>query len=127
HSLSLDSLRGRLVLLEFYAPQNTNFQRETEARKTFYETFAEQPFSFVSLSLEPDTLLNEAFWESYDFPGERVILSGAARDDLVSRYNINVIPTRFLIDQDGKIVGKYVGSTLPQLQNDVMVLLSESG
>ena len=126
-ALSLDSLRGRLVLLEFYAPQNTNFQRETEARKTFYDTFAEQPFTFVSLSLEPDTLLNEAFWESYAFPGERVILSGAMREDLVSRYNINVIPTRFLIDQDGKIVGKYVGSALSQLQNDVMVLLGENG
>lgn len=126
-TLSLDTLRGRLVLLEFYAPQNTNFQRETEARKTLYDTFAEQPFTLVSLSLEPDTLLNEAFWESYAFPGEQVILSGTARDDLMQRYNINVIPTRFLIDQNGKIVGKYVGTTLPQLQNDVMVLLSEGG
>ncbi len=126
-SVSLESLRGQVVVLEFYAPQNTAFARQLDERKALYESAQGRPFRLLSISLEPDTLLNEGFLEGRDFPGLRVIAPGGAQGELARRYNVNVVPTRYLIDPEGKLAGKYVGQTLPALQRDVLALLNDAG
>ncbi len=126
-AVSLDSLRGQVVVLEFYAPQNTAFRRDLDQRKALFDAAAGKPFRLISVSVEPDTLLNEAFLEGRDFPGVRVIAPGGIQGELARRYNVNVLPTRYLIDPAGKLSGKYVGSSLPALQRDALALLDRAG
>ena len=125
-SLALESLRGRVVLLEFYRPQDEVYQREFEARNALAEVAGEDSLSLVSISLEPDTLLNEAFLEGRDAPGFHAFAPDAQENMLVRTYNVNVLPTRFLIDFDGNIVGKYVGGTMAALREDILELLGKS-
>ncbi len=122
----LDSLRGRLVLLEFYVPQDPVFQREVRERNALYEAVGEAALAIVSVSAEPDTLLNEAFLEGRDVPGFHVFAPEGLDNRVARSYNINVLPTRYLIDGEGKIVGKYVGGAMATLREDVMVLRGES-
>jgi peroxiredoxin len=122
----LDSLRGRIVLLEFYVPQDQVFQREVGARNALYEAAGEAALAIVSVSAEPDTLLNEAFLEGRDVPGFHVFAPDSLESALARSYNINVLPTRYLIDRDGKIVGKYVGGAMATLRRDVLAMLGNS-
>jgi len=122
----LDSLRGSLVLLEFYTPQDQTFQREFAARNALYEAAGDAALRIVSISVEPDTLLNEAFLEGRNVPGLHIFAPGSLGGELAQRYNINVIPTRFLIDSEGKIVGKYVGAAIAAVQADVLSVLGNS-
>ncbi len=122
----LDSLRGRLVLLEFYVPQDPVFQREVRERNALYEAVGEAALAIVSVSAEPDTLLNEAFLEGRDVPGFHVFAPEGLDNRVARSYNINVLPTRYLIDGEGKIVGKYVGGAMATLREDVMVLRGNS-
>ncbi|MFB3130991.1 MAG: peroxiredoxin family protein [Rhodothermales bacterium] len=122
----LDSLRGRLVLLEFYVPQDPVFQREVRERNALYEAVGEAALAIVSISAEPDTLLNEAFLEGRDVPGFHVFAPEGLDNRVARSYNINVLPTRYLIDGEGKIVGKYVGGAMATLREDVMVLRGNS-
>jgi hypothetical protein len=126
-SLQLADLRGRITVLEFYAPRVQAFQRELAARGALVRAAADAPFAIVSYSVEPDTLLNEAFLEGRDVPGIHVFApgdSGAA--SLPRTYNVNTLPTRYLIDREGRIVGKYVGSAMTTLQQDVLALIQPS-
>ena len=125
--LALADLLGQVTILEFYAPGNAAFLRDVPARNALAEAAAGAPFAIVSYSLQPDTLINEAFLDGQPLPGVHVF----APDDqgyqsaLPRLYNVNALPTRYLIDRDGRIVGKYVGgAALPALQRDALALLA---
>ena len=113
-SLRLADLRGQYVLLEFYHPQDDIYEREMEGRSALY---ADAPaLEIISFSMAADSLINEAFFEERDIPGQHVLNPPG----LALLYNINVLPTRFLIDPAGRIVAKYVGSTMTSVYQDVV-------
>lgn len=120
---SLEDLRGRLVLLEFYRPEMPAFQQELATRNTLYEVAAPGSFDIVSISLQPDTLLNEAFFEDRAFPGIHIIGPGGPSYDVAEQYAVTALPTRVLIDQEGRILTKYVGNAIMVVRDDVMVAL----
>lgn len=119
-SLTLPVLHGRHVILEFYRPQEPIFQRELGGRNLLLEEAGQEALAIVSLSLEPDSLLNDAFLDGRDIPGHHVFLT---QGDLPRRYNVNVLPTRYLLDPDGKIVAKYIGGAMAALRETVLARL----
>ena len=113
-SLHLEDFHGQQVLLEFYHPQDDTYEREIEGRNRLR---ADAPnLEIVSISVAPDTLINEAFFDGRTIPGQHVFNPVG----LAPLYNVNVVPTRFLIDAEGAIVAKYVGSTMQSIYNDVL-------
>src|SRR5690606_8553794 len=59
--VSLDRLAGRLVVLEFYRPEDPAFQLQLSLRNAIAGAVGPDTLQFVSISLQPDTLLNDAF------------------------------------------------------------------
>ncbi len=113
-SLHLSGLLGQFVLVEFYHPQDDVYERELEGRSALY---ADAPaLEIVSISMVPDTLINEAFFDLRDIPGRHAITPAG----LAPLYNINVLPTRFLIDPEGTIRAKYVGNAMAAIYLDLV-------
>lgn len=126
-SLSLRSFRGRPVVLEYYRPGNDLFGRQLSTRNTLYRATRPDSVAFVAISVEPDTLLHEAFMENRSFSGHHVIASGGLDDPLAEAYNVATVPSRVLIDEEGKIVGRYSGAAFLAFQEALTQLLeSES-
>ena len=115
-ALALQDLRGRLVLLEFYQPQDEVYQRELEGRNALLAQVGADFLQIVSVSMAADTLLNEAFFDSREAPGLHVY----APEGLARLYNVNVLPTRFLLDASGKIAAKYVGGAFGAIYEEVV-------
>jgi len=115
-SLRLADLRGQYVLLEFYHPRDDAYHRELEGRLALHNETA--GLVIVSVSMDPDTVVTEAFLESRDTPGRHVINPPG----LAPLYNVNVLTTRFLIDPEGVILGKYVGSTMAAIYNEFVAV-----
>lgn len=122
-SVSLASLRGHPVILEFYEPANDLYKRQLSTRRAMYQATRGDSVAFVSVSLEPDSLLNQAFREGRRVPGHHVIAPDGREGEWAGRYNVAVVPTRILIDGAGNIVDKYVGSALLSMQDDLSRLL----
>lgn len=118
-SLSTDSLRGRPIVLEFYRPGDDLYIQQIPTRNALYEATRTDSVAFVSISLEPDTVLNRAFFDGRRLPGHHVIAPGGPEGDLARRYNVAVSPTRMLVDASGAIVDKYVGTAFLRLQSEV--------
>lgn len=127
--ISLSDLRGTVVLLEFYVPRNAAYQRELDARNALYEAARGLPFTLLSISLQPDEAINEAFLQGRDVPGIHVFapVVDTTGVNIAQRYNVNTLPTRYLIDREGKIVGKYTGNAMTILQRDALALLDQHG
>lgn len=121
--VDLEQLQGKVVLLEFFDPQDEVYHRELPGRQALYAALDRDAFTLLSVSIEPDTLVNEAFVEGRDFQGLIVFASGGLDNELARVYNVNVSPTRYLIGSDGKIVAKYVGGAIQAVIDDIAVLL----
>ena len=118
-TLSLNDLYGRPVLLEFYQPGEDLYVQQMPTRNALHVATRPDSVAFLSVSLQPDTLLNRAFFEGRQLPGQHVIAPGGLEEGMAQTYNVAVVPTRFLIDPEGRIVDKYVGSALLAVQDDL--------
>lgn len=124
-SLSLQTLRGHPVILEYYRPGNDTYERQLAARNATYDSTRADSVSFVSISTEPDSIVNRTYLNDLNPPGHQVIAPKGPDDPLVRRYNVVDVPTHFLIDAEGRIVGQYQSSSLLTLRLDLAELLGE--
>lgn len=124
-SIDLDALQGQPVLLEFYVPSNDLFQRQLPERNALHEGASESDLAYLSISLQPDTLQNEAFFDGREVPGTHVFATEELAESLIETYNIGALPTRVLIDAEGNIVNKYEGGALGALQDELTTLIGE--
>ncbi|MBT8400960.1 MAG: alkyl hydroperoxide reductase [Rhodothermia bacterium] len=106
-------------LLEFFQPRDNGFLREASIRDSLIQVASANGVTYVSVSVDPDSVINEAFFESRDSARIQLALSGGRDDSFAKAYNVQVLPKRILIHQ-GRIVAKYTGAgTLPALMRDI--------
>jgi peroxiredoxin len=125
-TLSLRELRGAPVVLEYYQPNTDLFTLQHPLRNTLHETTRPDSVTFVSISVEPDSLANRAFLRSRRLPGRMVFAPDGIDDPIATRYNVVQVPTWILIDDAGKIVDQYFASDVPVLRQHLTVLLREN-
>ena len=121
-TFDLADARNRFFILEFYDPQNTAFRQELEERNIVFQAMNPLIFETLSISMEPDRDINEALFEEEFHPGTFAYASEQSID-MGATYNVHVLPTRFLIDRDGYIMGKYAGYGLRPLEEDLVAVV----
>ncbi|SHK12676.1 TlpA family protein disulfide reductase [Rhodothermus profundi] len=126
-TLTLDDLRGSYVLLEFFWPEDPTYLNELAYRNALAETYRTLPLNVLALSVQPDTTVNEAFFERFVQAGQAVILPGGLQNPLAVRYNVSALPVRWLIDPDGRILGRFEGAgALARLQQMLVRLAARA-
>jgi peroxiredoxin len=121
--VSLSSLRGKTVLIDFWASWCGPCRAENPNVVRMYNKFKDKGFAIYSVSL--------------DRPNEREKWVRAIRNDNLTwthvsdlkfwqsaaaqQYGVNSIPATFLLDKDGKIIAKNLrGAELEQKLEDVL-------
>ncbi len=106
-SIRLSDLRGKVVLVNFWATWCPPCREElTRVQKEIIDRFAGQEFVFLPISRGEELHTVEAFRKrmGYTFP------MGLDPDQRIfRRYATNYIPRNFLIDRDGKVVLASIG------------------
>ncbi len=106
-TVSLAELRGKVVLLNFWATWCPPCREElTHVQKEIIDRFAGQPFVFLPVSRGESRADVAAFREKtgYEFP-----MGLDSARTVYDRYASNYIPRNFLIDAEGKVVTATVG------------------
>ncbi len=124
--LTLSSLRGRYVLIDFWASWCGPCRRENPNVVAAYNKFKDKGFTILGVSLDKDTG-REAWLKAIEKDGLawnqvsdlKYWQNAAAKD-----YGVQAIPQNFLLDPSGKIVatnlrGEKLQETLSQLLGQV--------
>jgi thiol-disulfide isomerase/thioredoxin len=102
--LTLASLRGKVVLLDFWATWcgicRMEFPRLTQ---TYTELASGGKFEIVGVSVDTDPELVRRFVASRDIRWPQTALGVAAANPIARLYNVNSTPATVLIDKEGKI------------------------
>ena len=102
--ISLQQYRGKVVLLDFWAVWNGFCIGDILNVKKIYDTYKNQGFDVIGVSLDTDETKLRNYLKENDIPW-RQIYSGQERQcPLVKQYDVKSIPARWLIDRDGTLI-----------------------
>ena len=108
NEISLGSLNGKVVLLNFWASWNSESRDLNHRLKTIYNQYHDRGFEIYSVSLDSDRSKwrNAIFFEEY--PWVNVCELTYPYSYAATLYNVKSLPANYLIDRDGNIVAKNV-------------------
>ena len=103
---TLDSLRGKVVLVNFWATWCPYCRHEMPAMQEFYKEYAGKGFEIIAFSLDDDPATVQTFMreEGYSFP---VVM--ATPEQRRAFGDVTRLPTSFVLDREGKIRHKVHG------------------
>ncbi len=102
--ISLQQYRGKVVLLDFWAVWNSFCIGDILNVKRIYDTYKDQGFAVIGVSLDTDETKLRNYLKEKDIPW-RQIYSGKERQcPLVKQHDVKSIPARWLIDRDGTLI-----------------------
>jgi peroxiredoxin len=119
-TVSLRDLRGRVVVLDFWATWCGPCVKALPYLGELSEEFASDQLVVLALSLDRDTASVGPFLDRYAFPFTTLYATPAVD----SAYRIQVIPTTFVVDRYGIIRSAHVGFSakepLTAIRSDIL-------
>ncbi len=113
-SLTLSDLKGKVVLLDFWATWCPPCRVEVPHLIDIQKRFGERKFVLISVSLDRDLDAARKFVKEKGMDWVHIIDREAARK-LAEKYQVEYIPSTFVIDRKGKIAASQLrGSDLKE-------------
>jgi thiol-disulfide isomerase/thioredoxin len=104
--VSLASLRGKVVLIDFWATWCPPCREEVPNVVAAYQKYHDQGFEIIGISLDQDKSALTAFTQQNGMTWPQYFDGQGWQNQISSRFGINEIPTMWLIGKDGILVTK---------------------
>lgn len=116
----LSQLKGKVVLLDFHAFATKQSTERIMMLRSLYNKYHAQGFEIYQVSVDP----NEHFWKTQTaaLPWINVRDENGANSQWLASYNIQRIPTYFLIDRNNTLQKR--DAQVKDLENELKALLS---
>lgn len=109
----LSDFKGKIVLLQFWGSQSEDSRKLNRQLVKIYEKYHSKGLEIFQVSVDTSKLLWESAVESDKLTWTNVCDLFGVNSTAVRVYNITSIPSNFIIDRDGSLIGKdLVGTRL---------------
>jgi len=109
-SISTSSLRGQPFLLEITRLDNALYQEQYDRTVAIYQIYRNFELEIITVPVSVSDVMFSAFFEERNRIWPFVRPNSFDTEALVEVLNLDRVPTRFLIDSDGTIIGRYIGT-----------------
>jgi cytochrome c biogenesis protein CcmG/thiol:disulfide interchange protein DsbE len=107
-SLSLSSLRGHVVVLNFWASWCTECKREAPELEKAYNKWRSRGVEFIGVDFQDSRRWGRDFQKKFGLT-YRSVFDGDSR--IKNRYGVTGVPETFVLDAEGNITAKLIGAT----------------
>ena len=106
-NVEFKNFRRKVIFLNFWATWCGPCKEEMPSMEALYQDFREKDFTFLSISVDYEGLrpVKEYIEKNrYTFP---VLID--PKCEVLDLYEVKEIPTTFIIDKNGRMIGKSIG------------------
>ena len=104
--LSIANYKGKVVLVDFWATWCGPCVRELPNVIAIYQKYHGNGFEIIGVSLDDDQPTLERFLKENKVTWQQFYDGKMWDNKLAMKYGVNIAPTTYLLDGDGKIIGK---------------------
>ncbi len=124
-TVSRDSLLGTPYILEISALSNSLYQEQFDRTVVIQSIYKNFGLEVLTLPLDENQVTIDAFFEERVKAWPVSPANSFDRQELLERFNVKVVPTRFLVNREGKIVRKYVGREYQDVIKGIQTLINQ--
>lgn len=122
NEIILSGVRGKVTLIDFWAAWCKPCRAENPNIRRVYQKYKDQGFTIVGVSLDKESKDWTDAIAQDGLEWNHVSNLMVWQDPIAQMYNVSAIPAAFLLDENGKIVGKDLRG--PDLETAVAALLN---
>jgi thiol-disulfide isomerase/thioredoxin len=104
--MSIANDKGRVVLVDFWATWCAPCRAELPNVLAIYNKYHDQGFEIIGISLDQDQARLADFTKSMNMTWPQFFDGQGWQNKLAVKYGVEGIPATFLLDGEGKIIGK---------------------
>ena len=105
---SLDMLRGRTVLIQYWATWCEPCKQDMVTLKQVHAKYAKQGFTVLGVNLDSDRATAVTFLQTNPLAWSHLYEPGGLDSRLATELGILTLPTMLLIDKDGKVLNRSI-------------------
>ncbi|MFH0792554.1 MAG: TlpA disulfide reductase family protein [bacterium] len=102
-TVSLSALRGKVVVLDFWATSSQASTNNMVSLKRARTEFGDKDLAIISVSFDKDSKRAKEYANSYAIDWPQVCDGMSWQGELAQLYGVNQIPTTVLIDRQGRV------------------------
>ena len=121
--LTLESLRGKVVYLDFWASWCKPCRASFPWMNGLLNKYPADKFTVITINLDAETSEMQRFLDK--IPAKFDIYQDAS-GSIAEKFQLEAMPTSYLIDADGKVVSKHIGfytSEIEEYEREIEELL----
>lgn len=108
-TIARDSLLGHPYILEISYLSNDLYKEQFDRTLAIYYIYKNFGLNVVTIPLDDSQVTINAFFDERAKPWPVAKADAFDKQKLLKRFNVTNVPTRFLVNSQGRIVRKYVG------------------
>ncbi|MBX7244736.1 MAG: TlpA family protein disulfide reductase [Candidatus Sumerlaeaceae bacterium] len=122
-TVSLADLKGKIVLLDFWATWCGPCVAKVPELVKIYEEFKDKGFTIIGISADRDEKALRDFIKKKEMPWKQIFEPNMTEDTVLFKYGVGQFPTVMLIDREGTI--RLVGGFTTDLESAIRDLLED--
>ncbi|WP_069131417.1 TlpA family protein disulfide reductase [Rhodohalobacter halophilus] len=124
--ISGENLSGSPYIIEFTRFDNRLYQQQFDRTVAIYQIYSNFGLDIITVPIATSPIAVEAFFTERDLYWHLVQPNSFDTEELIERFNISRVPTRFLVDTDGTIIRRYVGDEFREVVRGLQNITSQN-